>query len=200
MKRFLLLLILLVSVYGLSGCQKAQQGRGSLSDPNTTDVVVAVTGVGAFPKELAGRWRDVGDSGWEIVFEKDGYISSVVINFVKTAMKPGEKTVYGTRYGGRGVFEPGQWKVSYDHEHRDLAVEVVVKHFYQDMGKTAVEGSIHDFLLGTVSDDGETWTVEWYNTLKITFLMPEPTVLEDMQEPEYRAPLVFKKVAAEEEE
>ena len=194
------LLLLVGCMAALSGCQKALQGRGSLSDPNTTDVVVAVRGVPTFPKELAGRWKDAGDSGWEIVFEKDGYISSVVINFVQTAMKPGEKTEYGTRYGGRGIFEPGKWKVSYDHDHRELAVEVVVRHFYQDMGKTAVEGSIHDFLMGTVSDDGETWTVEWYHTLKITALMPEPAVLEDMQEPEYKAPLVFKKVAAEEKE
>ena len=160
-------------------------------------IEVTIKGNGRFPLELAGTWKAQGKTGWELVFEPDGYISSAVIEFGKTSMEPGQTTKYPTKYGGKGIFEPGKWKVYYEPRLQRLTVEINVKHFYQDLGKYAMEGSISDFLVGEISEDGKTWVVDWFNAIKVTALLPKPTIIEDMTELEYKEKLVFEKVSNE---
>ena len=111
-------------------------------------------------------------------------------------MEPGQITKYPTKYGGKGIFEPGPWKVNYDPESRDLVIDIAVKHFYQDVGKGMVEGSIYYFIHGTVSSDWSQWEVDWFAQYNITAYAPEPTILEDMKEPQHRGIVVFEKVSS----
>lgn len=198
MKKLVLLAGFAAVLSGLVGCQdaannkpvKVKAGNGFEASGG---VEVVIEGDGAFPEELAGRWKS--DRGyWEFVFEPDGKISSAVINMAAVKMVPGKVTRYPTRFGGKGIFEPGLWIVHYSPENRELTVEVVIEHFYQDMGDAAIEGNVTDILTGKVSEDGKTWQADWFSSGKFVAYLPEPNEFHNEPEPVYSGPLVFKKV------
>lgn len=161
-------------------------------------VEVVVEGDGEFPEFLVGRWKANGKSGWELVFEPDGTISSAVIALGRIKMTPGKVTRLPTRYGGKAVFEPGLWTVFYSPEHRELSVQVVIEHFYQDLGPHAIEGNNTDILVGPVSQDGKVWRAEWFMLGKYIALIPEPNEFSNVTEPLFRKSLIFEKVEQEE--
>ncbi len=112
-------------------------------------------------------------------------------------MTPGKVTRFPTRYGGKGAFEPGQWSVQYSPDTRELMVMIVVEHFYQDMGKYAIEGNTTDILTGPVSEDGKTWQADWFSSGKLVAYIPEPNEFYNVSEPEFRKHLIFEKVKQE---
>lgn len=169
----------------LSGCQ----GPGS-------GVEIVIADGGQFPDELVGKWR-ADKNAWEFVFEPGGGISSAVIAFAMVEMTPGKVARFKTLYGGKGVFEPGLWTVSYDPESRDLSVEVVIKHFYQDLGDSALTGNMTDILAGPVSADWQRWEVDWFMSGRLVALVPDPNEFLNTKEPEFRKKLVFEKVEPE---
>lgn len=169
----------------LSGCQDS--GRG---------VEVIIADGGQFPDELVGKWR-ADKNAWEFVFEPGGGISSAVIAFGITEVTPGKVTRYETRGGGKGVFEPGLWTVGYDPESRDLSVEVVIEHFYQDLGKHALTGDMTDILVGPVSEDWQRWEADWFTAKRLVALTPDPKEFSNTKEPEFSKKLVFEKVELE---
>lgn len=186
MKRLLVTYIVFLAV--LAGCQSTGK--------EPTDIEVIIKGQGQFPESLAGKW--LADRGyWEFVFEPDGKISSAVINMGAVKMVPGKIARFPTRYGGKGIFEPGLWTVWYAPDTRELTVEVVIKHFYQDMGEAAIEGNVTDMLTGPVSEDGKTWQADWFSFGKFVAYIPEPNEFYNVSEPEYKGRLVFEKVEAE---
>lgn len=203
MKPFFLAGLCVVILSGLLGCQKEEtkplRPEMETKGLNGPAVEVVIEGAAKFPEELVGRWKAEGKSGWEIVFDNDGSISSAIVEFGNTMMVPGQVTTYPTKYGGKGIFEPGKWKVDYQSEGRELGVNLEVARFYQDMGNHAVEGSIDYILIGSVSQDWTQWTVDWFGKYKITALMPDPVVLENMEQPEYKGMVVFKKITGVEE-
>lgn len=183
MKRLIALLGCAVLLF--SGCQ----GLGR----DKSGVEVIIEGDGQFPESLAGKWR-ANRGFWELVFEPDGKISSAVIHMGAVEMIPGKVTRFATRYGGKGVFEPGLWSVQYSPDTRELLVEVVIEHFYHDIGDSAIEGSITDILVGPVSENGEWWEAEWFSFGRLVAHIPEPNEFYNVDEPEYRGPLNFEKV------
>lgn len=176
----LILMGCLVFLSGLGGCQGANKG-----------VEVIVEGGGKFPKSFAGKWRA---GVWQFVFEPDGTISSAVIHMGAVEMTPGKVTRYPTRYGGKGVFEPGLWSVQYSPDTRELLVVVVIKRFYQDIGAAALEGNITDILVGPVSENSELWQAEWFSFGRLVAHTPEPNEFYNADEPEYRGSVSFEKV------
>ena len=171
----------------LSGCQ--DPGRG---------VEVIITGDGQFPDELVGKWVDEKED-WEFVFEPDGRISTSVIALGKVRIVPGEVTRFPTRFGGKGIFEPGLWTVTYHPESRELAVEVVIEHFLQDVGNQSIEGSTPELLVGPVSADGSRWDVDLFTSGKMEALIYDGwTLIErkelfSFDEPSFRGTLIFTK-------
>jgi hypothetical protein len=111
MKRLTLILVYVLLVLAISGCQS--------SAGNKRPVEVIVDGDGQFPDFLVGTWR-ADEGGWEFVFEPDGSISSAVISLGRTRMQPGRVTTVPTQLGGEGVYKPGLWTVQYSQESRDL--------------------------------------------------------------------------------
>ena len=188
MKQLVVLIGCTVVLLGLVGCQNPAHVSSSNSS-----VEVIIEGGGQFPKFLVGKWKADKD-GWEIVFEPDGTISSAVINLGRVRMNPGQIARFPTRYGGKGVFEPGQWLVHYTPETRELTVKVVIEYFHQDIGDAAIGGNSTDILAGTVSKNGTLWWVEWFTVARYVAYMPEPKEFENMKEPRFRNSLVFEKV------
>jgi hypothetical protein len=85
--------------------------------------------------------------------------------------------------------------VYYKPQDRTLAVEVRIKHFYQDLREDWIEGSLYYFLGGEVSDDGTQWLADCFTQYKMTIFTTKPNVLEDMEEPEHMGEVFFRKIS-----
>ena len=168
MKQLVVLAGCVVVLSGLSGCRKPAQ-----TTPPVSGVEVIIDGGGEFPEFLVGIWK-ADKHGWEIVFEPDGTISSVVISLGRVRIKPGQVTEVPMEPGGRGVFEAGQWTVQYSPDDRELAVEIVVDDFHIDMGSRGLKGHGSDWFVGPVSEDWQMWQVEWFTFPEYIMLAPEP--------------------------
>jgi len=180
---------LLVVVLTLAGCQNLSQNRAN--------VEVLIDGDESFPAVMAGRWKDK-SQGWEFVFEPDGSISSAVIYPLgKITVIPGQTTVVPMKKGGKGVYEPGKWFVQYSPKTRELAVEVVMKHFREEMGGGVLEGDIRDVFVGEVSEDYKYWRAEWISYPKYVVSTPnEPEPQELPVDPnDTITELLFEQVA-----
>lgn len=151
MKQSVALLLCGVSIFLLSGC------HGSAESPPAVEVVI--DGDGQFPDFLVGTWK-ADKGGWEIVFEPNGTISSVVVSLGRVRMKPGQVTTVPMKLGGKGVFEAGPWAVQYSPERRELVVEIAIASFRVELGDSVVKGRALDVFTGTISADGRSW---WAN-------------------------------------
>ena len=121
---------------------------------------VTVEEGGKFPEFLAGRWKSNKD-GWQIVFEKDGTISSIVHTLGRVRIKAGQATTVPMKKGGKGVFEPGKWTVNYVPSSRELTVSIALKKAYIEVGDNILKCKSTDVFTGKVSEDGKTWDVAW---------------------------------------
>ena len=151
MKQLLLLLLFSLSVFSHSGC------HGSAESPPAIEVVI--DGGGQFPDFLVGTWK-ADSGGWEIVFEPNGAISSVVVSLGRVRMKPGQVIKVPMKLGGKGVFEAGPWAVQYSPERRELVAEIAIASFRAELGGGVVKGRTLDIFAGPVSRDGRSW---WAN-------------------------------------
>jgi len=176
-----LFVVLFTGIFVISGCGEANKGP-------------AVDGTSRFPAELAGRWKAEDKSGWEIVFEKDGSISSVVHTFGRFTLQPGKETISPMIGGGQSILQPGKWKVAYNHTTRMLEAEIVLEHFYTEMDEAVIEGSRKDIMAGQVSDDGKTWAVVCTSFMECTTIVKE-VVKNLFSDPEHgdKTEFVFKK-------
>jgi len=164
MKRLVALVGCVVLLF--SGCQ-------GLSRDKKKAVEVIIEGGGEFPQFLAGAWK-ADKHGWEFVFERDGTISSAVIDNGMIRVTPSERVATRPlRGGGKGVYELGQWAVQYSPDNRELAVEVVVEHYNLDMVSFGLEGHSTDWFVGPVSEDSQMWEAEWFTYRKTTAWGPE---------------------------
>ncbi|MBN1817308.1 MAG: hypothetical protein JW828_08095 [Sedimentisphaerales bacterium] len=191
MKRFI---AMICSVFLFSLCLGCQQ-----------NCLVVVEGGKPFPPEMAGRWKsDYGD--WIIVFQPNGQIEWAQVPLGNIQLRPNQVKRFPTRFGGKGIFEPGIWEVHYNPDIRELAVEIVVKHFLQDVGNHSMEGHQTDFLAGAVSEDFTEWNVDWSTQGRYMALIYEGWDLKETKEffnapePVYRGTVMFRKVAEDQEQ
>ena len=177
----------LVIVPVFAGCRSTESA-------NYGGVEVTIAGDGEFPDALAGKWK-ADKGGWEFVFESDGQISAAVISTGRVEIIPGKATRYPTRFGGKGVFEPGLWTVQYNPAGRELAITVVIDYFRQDLWPgQAMEGAITDIISGPISEDYDEWEADWFGFGRLTAYIPEPNEFYNTSEPEFRDTLIFEKV------
>lgn len=187
MRRVASILVISLVMAVAAGCQ----------GPMQSDVIVQ--GGGPFPSFLVGKWVDE-KTGWEFVFDADGQITNAVLALGRVDIKPGKVTRFKTRFGGKGVFEPGKWTITYSPDMRELGVRVVLDHFYQDLGPHAIEGHTADFLVGPISEDGTIWQADLFSSGQMLAIVDkdgktETKELLDNAEPVERGRVVFKKVA-----
>ncbi len=183
MKKLCILSFCFYAVVLSGGCQNGSHG-----------IEVIIEGDGGFPEEIVGRWVSGKKDYWAFQFEEDGRISWCAIGMGGTEMSPGKVTRFPARHGGEGVFEPGEWTVTYDPTSRELSVQIVVEHFHLDMGKDqGLEGSMADLLMGPVSDDYTVWEADWFFKEELVGLTPEPKKFSDIKEFQFRKKVVFSK-------
>ncbi|MHC4120123.1 MAG: hypothetical protein ACYSWO_21730 [Planctomycetota bacterium] len=151
MKQLVFPLLCGLSVLLHGGCHRSVQGRPA--------VEVTIEGNGQFPEFLVGTWK-ADKSGWEIVFEPNGAISSAVVSLGRVRIKPGQTTTVPMKLGGKGVFEAGQWAVEYLPDRRELTVEIAIASFRVELGDGVVKGRTLDVFTGSISADGRSW---WAN-------------------------------------
>ncbi len=147
MRQLIILISISMALLVSTGCQSG----------NNMEVII--DGDGGFPEFLVGTWKMKGRH-WEIVFEPDGSISSVVHYIVPVTLHPGQTTIVPTLEGGKGIFKAGQWSVQYT-QGGELAVSISLEHYHLEMYSDIVEGSSLDILIGPVSEELKTWTPIW---------------------------------------
>ena len=182
MKKAILFTIVLTCLLLVIGCQKSQDKT----------VKIKVDG-GKFPSFLVGTWRAT-EAGWEFKFEPDGTISSAVIDGGMVAVNPSEKTTeINLKDGGKGTYKLGQWSANYTPLNRELSVMLNYE-YYLDMKTHALRGMVSDWLMGSISEDGQTWKAQWITTPQITLFTPEPSVLPIDPNEMDKGLAVFKKL------
>jgi len=170
MNKILALVGCSVLLSALAGCQKLAVNQNGLRPAAKSSVDVIVKGGGRFPPSLAGTWK-ADKWNWEVVFEPNGVISSVVIPLASVRVRPGQITrVYG-RKGEPGIFEPGNIEVCFDPQDNELSAYIKIKRVYMDMTSIA-EGSCEYFVIGNVSEDGKIWQGDAFNSLDLAVLAP----------------------------
>lgn len=181
------IILIFVFVFFVSGCG---------SDFRKTKVVITGSDSrNGFPESLAGKWEAVVEKPvFSVTLNADGSIHSAVIPLGAVEMFPGKTSRFKTKYGGKGIFKPGPWKLYYDTDTKDLLVEIVIEDFYQDLGPHALKGNITDIFMGEVDIENGEWTADWFSYGKYTALLPEPNEFYNSPEPEYRRSVIFKKV------
>lgn len=190
MKRFSVLVICSVLVItALSGCQ------GDLVQPQDRPVLVEIYDDGEFPQFMVGTWR-AEEASCELTFEPDGNISSAVIALGRTRVVPGQTTTVPMREGGKGIYKPGQWVVTYSPDAKELAVEIVMDYLHLEFGDHLLEGNSKELFIGVVSQDTEEWKVDWVRMPNYVSYTPEPTELPIAPEEMTRS-ITFKKVPVE---
>ncbi len=169
MKR-LVALVGCVVLFALTGCQE----RGHDEEKA---VEVIIEGGGEFPQSLVGRWKNE-KRGWEIVFEPNGAIPSVIIPLALVEVRPGQITTVHGRKGEPGIFEGGGFEVYFDPQSRELSVYIKMERIYMDMGRI-LEGPVDYFIVGNVSEDGKTWGADVFTSIDLAILTPDPNHRED---------------------
>ncbi|OHB57341.1 MAG: hypothetical protein A2Y12_09530 [Planctomycetes bacterium GWF2_42_9] len=160
MKKLVLLLLCFSIMAGIFGCQKKLVDEKTRSENLRSEkkTKVIVDGNGIFPKELAGLW--IGDAqGWRIRFTQTGDINSVVLPLGKVTISPGETKNIELYNGGKGIFKAGEWTTEYSYKLNELAVEIVINYFKVQLGKSILEGSVKEYLIGKTELGG--WVTSW---------------------------------------
>lgn len=161
MKQTRVFLVCIIVVSWLSGgCQ--DQAAVSSKNKNAVDVIIA--GGGKFPPELAGKWAEKGpdNHGWEIMIEPNGTISSATITMAQMHVVPGRVNRIPMLMDKETIIEPDVWMLEYDPNGRRLTVVIALKKFHIALGPNSVDGSSKDLFIGSVAEDNESWSVEWY--------------------------------------
>jgi hypothetical protein len=176
------MLLLCCCAVVFSGCQDANRG-----------IEVIIADDGRFPTEMAGKWVVGGKDFWAMTFEEDGRISWCALGIGGAEVVPGKVSTFPARHG-KGIYKPGMWTVSYDPSLRELSVEVVIEHFHMDLEPgQALEGSMTDFLSGTVSEDYTVWEADWFGKEKLVGFAPERIEVPETKELQFRKKVVFRK-------
>ncbi|MBN2514199.1 MAG: hypothetical protein JXB18_14770 [Sedimentisphaerales bacterium] len=175
-------LLSLIGFCFLAGCQIGQPKNA---------VKVFVNEDGKFPSFLVGRWVS-NNEDWEFTFDEEGVITSAMISMGRVTIIPGQTTTVPMRMGGKGVYEPGEWTVTYTPSNHQLAVEVEMKQIRAEMGTHILEGSSRDIFVGVVSEEKNEWIADWVSIPHYTAFVPEPHELPVDPE-DNAAEIVFKK-------
>jgi hypothetical protein len=180
-------LIHVLALLLLTGCNRP------VDDP-AVGVKAVVESTQELPDFLAGRWT-ADQHGWELVFERDGHISSAVVSLGRVRIVPGRTTTMPTRGGSEAVFTPGPWLVHYESDTRVLTVKITLDHVRLEMAGNILEGSSTDVFAGPISPAGDTWQAQWTTFTHYTAHTPESTSFDLSTDPVYgeTKPLVFQK-------
>jgi len=159
MKKVVLAGHLVIALF-LSGCrQEPNTAERVLSREQAVEVIIE--GADSFPKFLAGHWKN-DQTGWEFVFDEDGYISSATLAFGKFHVEPGVISRVSMRRGKTSVLEPGPWLIRYSAPENQLLIEIVIKHLHAEMGGGVIEGDSKDVFIGTLYPQLDQWRADWF--------------------------------------
>lgn len=176
MKRFIFLFMVSLLLVGCQAEQKTQTQSAEISD---------------FPQQMVGVWESDTDPKWGIKFEPDGSVVKIVHNLAGPVdLREGGALIEG-REDSYFLFAFDPSEVEYQVETEMISIHIPLKSYTMKMPGGTLEGSIDDYFVGPVSEDGKTWHVErrTYSTLEGAFSVPKEDV--DKHPP---VPMVFHKL------
>lgn len=182
MKQLLVLAGCVIVLAGLVGCQKAKRV-----------LEAGVDSGGEFPEFLAGTWK-ADKHNWQISFEGDGSVSSIVhvVLAQPIDLEEGGLFAEGPDEGMYAMFVMGPCEAEYDKNTSELSVKIILEHYEIKLPKVQLEGKSHDYFQGPVSEDGKTWKAGWKSHVWIEGVtLPDANMIEANP-----VPLVFTKIDA----
>ena len=151
-KKILVLVISIIVIYGLCGCNEHHKFKDSSKD--------------VFPKFLAGQWKP-DSSKWILTIDPDGSIPKMR-HFIGIDVVVAEGgLIEQWRDNITAMYVLGPCETHYDYKKRELSVKIIVEYYRVDFPDGAMEGSFYDHLRGPVSKDGKQWEVDWISTGEI---------------------------------
>jgi hypothetical protein len=151
---------------------------------------------GQFPDFLVGKWKS-NNGVWELVFEPNGTISSVVYGLGGYTIKAGQTTTGETLGGGKAIFQPGPWSARYFPRTRELTVWIAMDNIHFEMGTNLLEGTRTDMFTGKVSEDGKIWQVNWFSYPDLMAHASQVKRLTVTEEQSFADTMEFRKVEVE---
>lgn len=201
MRTVIILIATAILVVGCASDGLEQRADGVPLYRSNNAMKVHVDGGDGFPPELVGKWRN-DKQGWELNFEPDGSLSSVVKSLGRIRLFPGKIVEVPMKGGGKAVFKPGQWEIYYNYDSKEVAVTLITKHFHMDIGKTYLDGSDKDIFVGSLLEDRTTMDVYWESYPMYIAHFPDKPDFDMSIKPGHpqEYDLVFKKVQPEDSE
>lgn len=135
----------------ITGCHTSSENT-----PRSTSVVL---GGDQFPECLVGIWEG---ENWAFKFEPDGVIYKMKHNLVwHLDLRDGTVFMEGPTDDTYASFVMGDCKTTYDPQTRNLSVRVFLDDYVIKLVSGTLHGHVEDFFTGVVSEDCQTWTVDW---------------------------------------
>ena len=113
------------------------------------------------PPDITGTWQ-ADDAPWRITLNPDGTIASAIIPMCEVEVRPNHTTKVEMLDGKFSTFNAGDFIVEYTPDTRQLYVSVEIKHLRVIFQDNRIEGNTLDRFIGTVSEDGKLWIVDWF--------------------------------------
>lgn len=140
------------------------------------------------PPDIVGTWKARGNT-WQIVLSPDGTVASAVIDMGAVAIRPNKTTKVEMKDGQFSIYKAGDCSVEYNPDERELFVSIEMENIHVVFLENVIDGNSTDRFMGSVSQDGKEWTVEWIKVYDYGPRFPSGDPNE-----QYARPLVFDKV------
>ena len=165
----------------LGGCAgtrgQAGAGRGS------SEVAPQLPGI------VVGTWKARG-SPWLIELGPEGVVSAVIPLGV-VQVRPNQASEVEMKDGSISTYKAGDCYAEYNPVNRELFVSIEMDETYIRFMDQVIDGNSIDRFIGSISDDGKTWTPD-----NITIFDYGPRFPQDENDI-YPEPMVFEKVVQE---
>lgn len=139
---------------------------GACQNDQSNKKTESVEGVKHFPQQMVGTWfyqySPQDEDQWQFTFAEDGTITHIQHNvFGHINVEDGGVYKEGPDAGTFLICTLGPVLTEYDAQSDKIKVSVTVDHYEMKFVEGTLKGHILDTFIGSPSEDGNMWEVEW---------------------------------------
>ena len=135
---------------------------------------------------IAGTWKAEKEP-WQVTINKDGKVTSAVIQLFEAKLKPHHMAMIKMRDGSKSYLETGDFLLIYDNEDKEIEVVLDITKIDVHYKDQYLQGNKKIIFSGGISDDMNIW-----NTEMLQIFDYGPRFPMDPNVPDIR-PVIFKK-------
>ena len=146
-----------------------------------------------FPDYLVGTWLATtkDKEKWIFTFEPEGTISKFKHFVGMEFVVADRERVDQLRDGVEARYLLGPCTAIYNEKTRELNVTVIIESYEVKFKTGSIKGNFYDYIIGYISEDGQTWNAEWidqneiFGSGKSEFDKPQAIVFKKVTEDVY---------------